>query len=413
MRAYAASLSRLNEGERAEFDVADGIDVTEAEAIALLFNPDLRVARMKARVPLAGARNAGLPDDPRFELDLLRILQSVSSPWVLGTGLQLTVPLSGRLAAERAQAFADASAAERAAHLAEWEHVVALRAAWTRWSATSERVRLVEQHLESVKQILASATALQEAGQIGVAQKRVLELEQVTRTGELNGLRNRYRSELLDLKARMGLTPYADVNLTPSFAPDPTFIERVAEEARLRNGNLELALARAEYYAADKALKHEARRAFPDLEIGPAFQSDEGIERLGAGIGIPVPIWNRNKRAIAEACATRAAAKAAYVAKYEELVGRLAISRAECEATAERNLWLREEVAPMADQQLTDLRRLGELGDMDILILKDALTTVLETKFQILDARLERALASNRRRALVEPLRTPHFPAGR
>ncbi len=43
----------------------------------------------------------------------------------------------------------------------------------------------------------------------------------------------------------------------------------------------------------------------------------------------------------------------------------------------------------------------------DVLILKDALSTVLKTKLQLLDARVERSLASNRRRALVEPLRTP------
>lgn len=405
--AYAASLDRLNPGTRGAFDLADGVTLAEAEALALLLNADLRVARLKARVPQLGARHAGLPEDPRLELDLLRILQSVNAPWVAVSGLKFTIPLAGRLAAEKGQARAAADSAVRAAQLAEWQTVIALREAWTEWSAVHERRTLLTAHIESIDSVLEMATARRKAGQIGAPQLRSLQIERVTRAGQLQALAATDARALLTLKAIMGLTPYAEVSLIPELGADLSERSPEAEDALLREVSLELALAKAEYVTAHHDLRLEASKRFPDMELGPLFESEEGIEKLGAGVGVSIPLWNRNRRAIAEACATRSAARAAYQARYQALVGRLAATRADRDAAVTRAAWLREQVAPLADQQLADVRRLGELGDMDVLILKEALGAVLEAKTEILDAQVDRAQAAGRRRALLEPLQTP------
>ncbi len=406
-RRYAAALNRLNSSSRGDFDAADGLTLEEAESVALIFNPDLRVARLEARVPLVGASQSGVPDDPRLQFDALRVLQSVSSPWVLATGIGFTIPLSGRLAAERVRAFAEADAALRAALVSEWSLVVRLREAWIEWSATEHRIALLEAYLSQLDEILLAARAQRAAGQIDATELRVLDLEQVSRAGELVVLRAQQVRRVLDLKALMGLSPSAEVELVPGFPEDPADVAWESETARLTSANLELALAQAEYVAAERALRHEVSQRFPDIEVGPLFESEEGIEKLGAGVGIPLPLWNRNRRAIAEACARRAAARAAYQAKYETLASALARARADHDAATTRGAWLTDRVAPLADQQLTDVRRLGELGDLEVLILKDALSAALDAKLEILDARRERATASNRRRALTEPLWTP------
>lgn len=407
VRAYAAALNRLNPRSGGDFDAADGLTLEEAESVALIFNPDLRVARLEARIPLVGACQSGVPDDPRLQFDVLRVLQSISSPWVLATGLGFTIPLSGRLAAERVRAFAEADAALRAALVSEWSLVVRLREAWIEWSATEDRSALLEAYLSQLDEILVAARAQRAAGQIGATELRVLDLERVSRAGELVVLRAQQVRTVLDLKALMGLSPSADVELVPGFPGDPADVAWEGETARLTSANLELALAQAEYMAAERALKHEASQRFPDIEVGPIFESEEGIERSGAGVGIPLPLWNRNRRAIAEAWARRVAARAAYQATYETLVSALARARADHAAAMTRGAWLTDRVAPLADQQLTDVRRLGELGDLEVLILKDALSAALDAKLNLLDARRERAIASNRRRALTEPLWTP------
>ncbi len=407
VRAYAQSLVRLNAGARAPFEVSDGLTLEEAESVALLLNPELRVTRLEARVPLLGAREAGRPEDPEFELDLLRILESVSSPWILGTGLRFTVPISGRLQAERARAFAEADAALCAAYVAELSVVTRLRRAWNQWTATGERVVLLQAHLTGLDDMLKIARAQREANQIGGPQLGVLELEQVRRLGELDALRSDQVRQVLALKKLMGLTPDAELALIPALSPDRPALEPQVERAHLRDLNPELALAKARYATAEKALQFEIRKQYPDLKVGPSYENEDGQGRLGAGGGIPLPLWNRNRRAIAESRAERDAARGAYHARYEMLVADLAEARAEFSAAASRSTWLRDRVAPMADRQLNDLRKLGELGDMDVLILKDAMTGVLEAKFQLLDVRLQQAQASTSIQSLIEPLRTP------
>ncbi len=396
VRAYAADLDRLNAGKRAPFDASDGITLAEAEAVALLFNQSVRVARLRARVPVLGAKHAGLPEDPRVELDLLRILESVSSPWILASGVKFTVPLAGRLEGERALALADADAAVRAAHVAEWDLVVEVRDEWSKWSAMHERAALLEEHLRSVDEVHDIAKAQGQARQISVPQVRVLELESVTRTGELESLRRETQEQVLVLRALLGLTPYAEVLLVPELALDPQQTDRVEDELALQRESLGLALSRSEFVRADRNLRHEVSKRYPDTELGPLLESEEGIARLGAGVGFTVPLWNQNRRAIVEACATREAAQAAYGARHQELVARLARARSDIDNQALRHAWLTERLAPLADQQLADVRRLGELGDMDVLMLRDALTSVLEAKLQLLAVRHAPVLASNR-----------------
>lgn len=405
--AYAAELESLNPEELRVFSLSDGVSLVEAEAVALVFNASLRRARLEARVPLASARNSGLPEDPRIELDLLRVLASVSNPWVAVSGLQFTVPLSGRLASERRAAFATASTARHAALLAELEVVTRLRKVWSSWSASQQRVALLEEYLTSVAEIVSVAKAQRDAEQLGTTKLRVLLLEEVSRQGDLLAERARAERLLLDLKSIMGVLPDTPVDLRPSFSIAQSCSSDVMGGPELVLGNPELAQAQADFRAAEEHLRLQVGRAFPDLEIGPLLESEEGIEKLGVGIGVPLPLWNKNRQAIAEACAARRVARQSYQTTYEDLVARVARAAAQCRATSRNERWLSERVAPMADQQLSEVRALGELGDMDVLLLKDALSTVVDTKLQLVQARLDRSEASVRLRALIAPLRTP------
>ena len=61
VRAFAAALDRAEGGSQAEgFDPSDGLSLAEAEAVVLVFNPDLRQARLEANVTRATAAHAGL-----------------------------------------------------------------------------------------------------------------------------------------------------------------------------------------------------------------------------------------------------------------------------------------------------------------------------------------------------------------
>src|SRR5688500_8905985 len=52
--AYADRLASLGHGP-AVYDPGDGLTLDEAEVVALFFNPELRLARLKGQVPRVGA----------------------------------------------------------------------------------------------------------------------------------------------------------------------------------------------------------------------------------------------------------------------------------------------------------------------------------------------------------------------
>ncbi|MCA9312338.1 MAG: hypothetical protein KDA21_14085, partial [Phycisphaerales bacterium] len=84
----------------AHFDVADGLSPGEGEVLALFYNAELRRARLDAGVAMASYEHAGLWEDPVFGFDGADVI-SPAAPFEFGLTLSLTIPISGRLGAER------------------------------------------------------------------------------------------------------------------------------------------------------------------------------------------------------------------------------------------------------------------------------------------------------------------------
>ena len=83
------------------FDPSDGLSLAEAEAIALVFNRDLRTARLAAGVTKASADNAGLWRDPVLGVDLTKIVSGASQGVEAIVSVGFTLPISGRLELEK------------------------------------------------------------------------------------------------------------------------------------------------------------------------------------------------------------------------------------------------------------------------------------------------------------------------
>ena len=84
VRAFVDQLAERGDAQGARFDPADGLSIDEGTIIALVFNPDLRIARLRAGVARATAEYAGLWTDPSFQIDFMRIVDRVSDS--SGTG---------------------------------------------------------------------------------------------------------------------------------------------------------------------------------------------------------------------------------------------------------------------------------------------------------------------------------------
>ncbi|MEQ8770474.1 MAG: TolC family protein [Phycisphaerales bacterium] len=371
------------------FDPDDGLTLPEGELVAMVFHPDLRLARLRAGVASASAEHAGRWDDPEFSIDVLRITEGVANPWIVTPGLAITIPISGRLGVERDRADAALRAEIERVAEQEWAVRHELRLAWLGWSAASLRLEEHERLLKSISDLSNSTALLAEAGELLRTEAALFAIERSQRGYELHRLRGAVAEAEQRVRAVLGLSPGAPIELVPSLDVHGYADDGGPSEAAA--GNQTLARLRTEYEVAEQTLRREIRKQYPDLTIGPLYESDEGQSRVGLFGAIPVPVLNANKRGIAEAEAEREFARAACETEYERVVGRIAGARARARALLAEREHLVAELVPLVDHQLADARRLLELGEGGGLVLLESMVRAHETKMHLIDVRLDEA----------------------
>jgi outer membrane protein TolC len=200
------------------------------------------------------------------------------------------------------------------------------------------------------------------------------------------------------------LTPRATLTLEPSVAAgaiDAPSDSDVFGAIELRNPTL--IAQRVNYEVAERALNVEIRKQYPDLEIGPAYEYDEGQNKVGFGLGLPLPILNANKQGIAVARAKRDAVRIAYETQHERLVNEYAQAQTQhASATAARQT-LERELLPLADAQIADERRMAELGELNVLLTLESIVRAHETRVRLIDATLAESRAAIRIQDLLGP----------
>ncbi len=405
VQAYARQLAALNKTSPVKLSTEDGLSLREAEVLALLFNPDLQVERARARVALARAGLAGLWQDPELDLDLMRVLQAPENPWVFASSLRFTIPVSGRLGLVQEKARMGAEVALREVRQTEWGGVIKLRVAWARWSAGWERIRLMDAQLTRLSAVHKLASIQRRFGKIGATSVRVFEIERLTHLAEREQDVQELLQGALTIRSLLGLLPGGKLTLVPRLPAGRGFGKDLL--GQLRESNQALRLARARYEVADAGLRLELRKQYPDLSVGPGFEREDGANKLGLVLSLPIPLINRNRQAIAEARAERLAAKTRLETTYQEQVAALASLRASVAAAQVRRVFLERRLAPLIDTQQMELRKLASLGDLDVLVMLDALDRTHSLKRQVLTARLAETLSEIRLEALVGSIETP------
>jgi outer membrane protein, heavy metal efflux system len=407
--AFAERIARESPaGEGAAFDLGDGLSLREAEAVALFYNPDLRLARLRADVALASATYAGLWEDPELGIDAEHIVESVEHPWVLGAALGITIPLSGRTGVERDRATAAHRAAIARVQQQEWEVRGELRRTWLRWSAEGLIADLARERLARLDGVVAIVERLEAAEELSRIEARAFRLERAAAQADLYDLDAAAAESELSIRSLMGLSPRAPLSLAPAGLAN-TGDTRAGSGHEFSEGNGEVAsnplltTLRAEYEAAEEALRLEIRKQYPDLVIGPGYGTEDGDPRVLLGLSLPIPLWNRNQRGVAEAAAEREVAHAAWETTSERLIGDFSAAMARLSAARARREAMESGALPLAEQQESDARRVAELGQVDTLLMLDTLTRVYEIKTALVEARLAEALAAAVLHELVGP----------
>jgi cobalt-zinc-cadmium efflux system outer membrane protein len=409
VREFAAVLERAERGSShawpGTFDPSDGLTLAEAEAVALVLNPDLRLSRLEANVTRATSAHAGMWQDPVLGVDIERIVAGAggTNPWVAGSTIGITIPISGRLQAEKARAGAALAAELDRLAAKEWATRSALRELWIEWSASRLRAEVAESHLEGLRDVATLAERQERAGSMTRIDARLFRVELAGRQADVIATASRVRELEMRVRAMLGLAPEASVELVPTvvFSARTTQIDEL--RGLLDSSNPEISAVRAEYEVSEQSLRTEVRKQYPDLTIGPGYGSDQGDDRVLLGLSLPIPVWNRNQLGVAQASAHREVARGRFETTYERLASSLTIALTRYESGRAQRELVESTVVPLADEQEADVRRIAALGRVDPLLLLESLNTSHAARVRLVDARSTESIGAVRLDELIGP----------
>ena len=389
VRDFAKILDRRN-SKSIHFNPANGLSLAEAEIVAVVYNPGLRLSRLRAKVTQASAKHAGRWDDPQLGIDVLKIQESVPDPWILGSSLSLTIPLSGRLGVEKLRAKAEHHAELAKVAEEEWQMVLKLRQAWLEWSANQLTLSETESLVDSLEAIVESTSKLAEGGELPRTEAKLFKIELQSRKAEIAKLRGEVREDEQSIRSILGLSPKALLGLRPTLygaQPKP--------KGNLEDSNTKLIRLQQEYEVAELKLKREIRKQYPDIELGPSVEQDEGQSIIGGTGMIPIPLLNSNKGGIATAKAERELARAAYETELEGTTNRLAALKERLAGIRNHRRSLDLELVPLVDEQIKDAKRLLEIGEGGSMVLLESIVRSHEAKLHLIGARLDESRTQN------------------
>ena len=338
----------------------------EAAQLALIGNSAINLLRLQAAGSHNVAVEAGWWNDPSLDLDLSHILQSTENPFLAGAALNFTIPLSGALQFETRAAEGYAKADALDVHVAEQSLATETRIAFHAWQMAMVKVHLFKHHLESsaYHDAHAAAQQLTAVGELSYADLAEIKRAHTARLIELRTAEQAVLVATETLKQCMGLAPWVVLQLQAA-TPDaicPTCPQHLPS-AQALTAHPKVLAQLMRLGADEDALHAEIQRQYPDLTLGPSFAREEGLNQVGVVLGIDLPLWNRNRQAIAAATASRNQTHYTTIQTWRTLVR-------EAGALQLKATHLTEQAPPPLESEaaaLETLFRKGELSPLDYL----------------------------------------------
>ncbi|HVA64592.1 MAG TPA: TolC family protein [Terriglobales bacterium] len=298
----------------------NGLDETAVMTLAVFNNPDLQAVRLQSGIADAQLLQAGLLPDPVVGAGFAR------SALHNGFNLGLSQDLHALFA--RGAALAAARAHQRQ---------VSLGLVWQEWQVAARASQLffqtqADSHLQPL--LLANRNLLAQRYQQDQAALQAGNLTLGSIAPDLSALTDAdanlrqlqadadlTRRQLLEL---LGLDPDAHLPLVGR-DQSPALSSRQFHQAlaALPQRRADLLALAAGYQAQEQALRQAILAQFPALTatVSQARDPVEGVNSVGVGVTLTLPLFNRNRGEIALQRATRAELRQTYQARLDQAVG--------------------------------------------------------------------------------------------
>jgi outer membrane protein, heavy metal efflux system len=302
---------------------------------ALLFRPELERDRANLRAAEAAVVAAGARPAIGVQGDVERAVSQEASPWVVSLAGLFTLELGGKRGARQLRARAALALAQSRLGETAWNIVQQVRLA----SAAAQQAE------EATNQLSGELAALEQVRDLERQRyaEAALTSSELARTGaELQAARaalasaqRRHIAARADLARAIGVPPRNIQTLSPR-SPMPAGCGLVASAGQDSLEHLaltsrpEISIALAEYAEAEAGLRVEISRQYPDLQLGPGFIWDQGVNRWMLGLALPALLGRNSRAPIRAAEAQRATVAQQFFEAQESVLGQLGAAVEAC-----------------------------------------------------------------------------------
>lgn len=348
----------------------------------LLLNRELNQARLKLAKTTSVARFAGLWQDPGVSFEMERVFGPNINNNAVSPSLSLPVTGLPALAEKIAEQYKEADYYDMKA--TERRYITDLECLRHRIMVTHTKLHIMQKRLAVMQEEQKKIDRLHELGEVdfGAFQVATQRLNDTRRDQmEMEAEHLRQRNELIE---KLGLHPSVGQIELSGHLPGgvPACVAAPSAEAMLNS--LSLQALQAAYGASETELRAEIRKQYPELGIAPRYARDGGNNKVSVGFSVPLPIWNRNREAIARATGDRALKQAEVITEWRKLIQQAELLNAEQKllrkhcATEYGRL---DELDAAAAQQ----EKLFGLGETSILELAESRHVAYERRLAYLD----------------------------
>lgn len=279
---------------------------------ALRLRADLGRLRAEWRAAGAAVRTAGERPRPGVQGDLERRVggRNERSPWVVAVAGMFSLELGGKRGARLQAARAGVTLAESRLLTAAWRVAADTRGAAAALAQASGEVEDAREEVRLLEELHGLERARYAEAALGAAE--------VARTStEIQNARLSLAEAehgVLAARAALAAALAVPVRAVEAVEPDITATAGCTSLDSTRVGSFvggalerrhEVSLALGDYALAESRLRLQVARQYPDLELGPGFVWDQGVNRWTLALALPALLGSRNRGAIGEAEAAR------------------------------------------------------------------------------------------------------------
>ncbi len=333
-------------------------DLADLTLAAFYFHPDLDVARAQWAAARGGMTAAAERPNPSLSVTPgYNTTTLIPSPWLPVTVLDIPIETAGKRGYRLARATHLSEAARLNIASVAWQVRRRLRSSLLELYAARETEALLqnEQALQNENRRLLELQY--DAGAISAFEVTQARIAAESTRFALRDAQRRSAEARVQLAGAIGLPAGSLDSVRLSFDS----LDRLpgeASPAQLRrqalSGRSDILGALAEYAASESALQLEIAKQYPDIQLLPGYEYDQGDNKWSLGLTLALPVLNRNKGAIARARAKRTESAARFNALQARVLA--AIDR----AVAGYRVAQRKQAD--AEELLAELQKQGKTG---------------------------------------------------